>query len=185
MVEVKFIDGTPVPDDYLTSVSLLVRDAALAIDLFGEDDLEAASQRGGSQDPRTSPVARKRCCVCGEVIFAEDSGAFDTCEDCLDDVAREPDAFIERALLEKEHVLRTCAAGAADVDTVYPTLKAAIAAFLAAPVNSMPRVLRDGKTIAELDPEAGLIPVFWDAEAQRIGREVVNRHGPEDKPATP
>jgi hypothetical protein len=44
MVEVKFIDGTPVPDDYLTPVSQLVRDAALAIDMFGEDELEAASR---------------------------------------------------------------------------------------------------------------------------------------------
>jgi hypothetical protein len=179
MVEVKFLDGTPVSDDYLTSVSLLVRDAALAVDLFGEDELEAASQRGASRDAQTAPVARKRCCVCGEVIFAEESGAFDTCEDCLDDVSRDPDAFIEQAPLEKEHVLRTYAAGAGDLDTVYPTLKAAIAAFVDAPVNSLPRVLRVGRTIAEL------IPVFWDAEAQRIGRELVHRRGPADKPEMP
>jgi hypothetical protein len=64
-------------------------------------------------------------------------------------------------------------------------LKAAIAACLGAPVNSMPRVLQDAKTIAEVDPEAGLIPIFWDAETQRVGREVIHRRGPEDKPATP
>jgi len=45
MVEVKFLDSTPVSDDYFTSVSQLVRDAALAIDMFGEDELEAASRR--------------------------------------------------------------------------------------------------------------------------------------------
>jgi hypothetical protein len=54
MVEVKFIDGTPVPDDYLTSVPQLVRDAALAIDMFGEDELEAASRdRAPGDDAHT------------------------------------------------------------------------------------------------------------------------------------
>ena len=47
MVEVSFIGGTPVPDDYLQSISLLVRDAALAIDMFGEDELESASRVTG------------------------------------------------------------------------------------------------------------------------------------------
>ncbi|HYE70932.1 MAG TPA: hypothetical protein VD932_05335 [Aquabacterium sp.] len=184
MVEVKFLDGTPVPDDYLTSVSLLVRDAALAIDLFGEGELEAASQRSDSHHARGAAMARKRCCVCGEVIF-EESSAFDTCEDCLDDVSRDPEAFIGQALVEKECVLRAYATGKGDVDTVYPTLRSAIAAFLAAPVNSMPVVLRDGETIAELDPEAGLIPVFWDTDAQHVGRELVHRRGLGDKPAMP
>ena len=44
MIEVKFIDGTPMSDEYLTSVSQLVHDAALAIDMFCEDELEAASR---------------------------------------------------------------------------------------------------------------------------------------------
>ena len=44
MIEVKFIDGTPVSDEYLTSVSQLVHDAALAIDMLCEDELEAASR---------------------------------------------------------------------------------------------------------------------------------------------
>lgn len=42
MHEGRFLDGTPVPDDYLTAVSQLVRDAALAIEMIGEDELEAA-----------------------------------------------------------------------------------------------------------------------------------------------
>ena len=49
MVEVKFIDGTPVSDDYLISASLLVRDAALAIDMFGDDELEAATRADASR----------------------------------------------------------------------------------------------------------------------------------------
>jgi hypothetical protein len=49
----------------------------------------------------------------------------------------------------------------------------------------MPRVERNGKTIAEIDPEAELIPVFRDAQAQRIGRELVHRRRLNDKPAVP
>ena len=66
MIEVKFIDGTPVSDDYLTSVSLLIRDAALAVDMFGEDDLEAACPRGTTKGARETPKERKRCGLCGE-----------------------------------------------------------------------------------------------------------------------
>src|SRR5262245_38145688 len=75
MLELKFIDGTPVPDDYLTSASRLVRDAALAIDVFGEDELEAASRAGASQNA-SEAVERKRCCVCGEEIFDEEESGF-------------------------------------------------------------------------------------------------------------
>lgn len=89
MVTVKFMDGTPVPDNYLTSASLLVRDAALAIDMFGEDELEAAS-RGTSQDTREAATARKRCCVCGGEIFDESESALGACADCLDNVHRDP-----------------------------------------------------------------------------------------------
>lgn len=95
MVKVKFMDGTPVPDDYLTSASLLVRDAALAIDMFGEDELEAAT-RGTSQDAREAAMEQKRCCVCGGEIFDEDESAFGACADCLDNAQRDPEAFIEK-----------------------------------------------------------------------------------------
>ena len=66
MVELKFMDGTPVPDDYLQSISLLVRDAALAIDMFGEDELEAASRvsaQEASVGASLGCVASKRCCL--------------------------------------------------------------------------------------------------------------------------
>jgi hypothetical protein len=95
MVELKFIDGTPVPDDYLQSISLLVRDAALAIDMFGEDELETAS-RVTAQEASVGGVASKRCCVCGEEVLDGDESAFGACEDCLDNVHREPEAFIEQ-----------------------------------------------------------------------------------------
>ena len=95
MVELKFIDGTPVPDDYLKSISLLVRDAALAIDMFGEDELEAAS-RVTAQQASVGGAACKRCCVCGEEIHDGDGSAFGACEDCLDSVHRDPEAFIEQ-----------------------------------------------------------------------------------------
>lgn len=79
MVEVKFIDGTPVPDDYLQSISLLVRDAALAIDMFGEDELESAS-RVTAQEASVGGMSSKRCCVCGEEILDGDESAFGACE---------------------------------------------------------------------------------------------------------
>ena len=173
MVEVKFIDGTPVPDDYLTSVSRLVRVAALAIDLFSEDELEAAS-RGTSPDARAGE--EKRCCVCGEEILDDDESAFGVCADCLDNAQRDPEAFIEQALSEKGYVLRIFAGfGKGHVDTAHPTLEAAITAFAAAPANALPRVLRDGTTVAELDPEAGLAPIFADDEAQRIYRAMFDQ----------
>ena len=71
MVEVKFIDGTPVPDDYLTSASRLVRNAAPAIDMFGEDELEAAREQASGDKPNASTTPM-RCCVCGEEIFDKD-----------------------------------------------------------------------------------------------------------------
>ena len=180
MFEVKFIDGTPVPDDYLTSVSRLVRNAALAIDLFGEDELEAAS-RGTSPDARAAEETR--CCVCGEEILDEDESAFGACADCLDNAQRDPEAFIEQALSEKGYVLRTYAGfGKGHVDTAHPTLEAAMTAFAAAPANELPRVLRDGTTVAELDPEAGLAPIFANDEAQRIYRAIFDRGAPGQEP---
>lgn len=145
MVEVKLLDGVPVPDDYLTSVSLIVRDAALTIDVFGEDELEVESQRGTSQDAWETPAEQKRC-VCGA------------------------EALCDQAILEGEYVLRTYAGREGDVETAYATLKAAIAAFHAAPLNSNPRVIRGGKTLVELNRK--LTPIFSDAEAQRIHREL-------------
>jgi hypothetical protein len=185
MHEVKFIDGTPVPDDYLTAVSLLVRDAALAIDMFGEDELEGACRERTSQDAGERHMEQKRCCVCGEEMVDDESSAFDTCEDCLDNVHRDPESLIERAFSGvgetreassqpgNAYVLRTCAGlGRGDVDAVHSTLEAAIAAFDAAPVNSIPRVIRNGETLIERDPEAGLAPMFWDAEVERVYREL-------------
>ena len=169
MHKVKFMDGTPVPDDYLTSVSLLVRDAALAIDMFGEDELEAAS-RGTSQDTREAAREQKRCCVCGEEICDEDESAFGACADCLDNVQRDPDAFIEQALSEEEYVLRTYAGREGNVDAAYPTLKAAVAAFQAAPLNSNPRLIHAGRTLLALGSK--LVPVFSDPETQRIHQEM-------------
>jgi hypothetical protein len=155
MVEVKFIDGTPVPDEYLTSISRLVRDAALAIELFGEDELEAASR-----------------------------GTFRACADCLDHAQRNPEAFIEQALSDGEYVLRTYAGfGKGHVDTVHPTLEAAMTAIAAAPANALPRVLRDGTTVAELDPESGLAPIFANNEAQRIYRAIFNQGAPNQEPS--
>ena len=177
MVELKFIDGTPVPDDYLQSISLLVRDAALAIDMFGEDELEAASRvsaQEASVGASLGCVASKRCCVRGEEIVDGDESAFGACEDCLDNVHREPEAFIEQGpspvLSRGEYVLRTRAGPVGDVDAAHPTLKEAIAAFQAAPVNSNPRVIHEGSTLAALDRK--LEPVFLDAEAARIHREL-------------
>jgi hypothetical protein len=169
MVELKFIDGTPVPDDYLQSISLLVRDAALAIDMFGEDELESAS-RFTAQEASVGGMSSKRCCVCGEEIFDGDESAFGACEDCLDKAHREPDAFIEQKLLRREYVLRTRAGADGDADAAYPTLNQAIAAFHATPVNSNARVMREGTTLAALDRK--LEPVFLDAEAARIHREL-------------
>jgi len=169
MVKVKFMDETPVPDDYLTSVSLLVRDAALAINMFGEDELEAAS-RCTSQDAREAAMEQKRCCVCSEEIFDEDESAFGACADCLDNVHRDPEAFIEQALSEEKYVVRTYAGREGDVDAAYPTLQEAIAAFQAAPVNSNPRVICEGRTLAALDRK--LVPVFSDTEVERIHREL-------------
>jgi len=165
MVKVKFMDGTPVPDEYLASASLLVRDAALAIDMFGEDELEAAT-RGTPQDAREASMEQKRC---GDEID-EDESAFGACADCLDNVHRDPEAFIEQALSEGEYVLRTYAGREGDVDAAHLTLKEAIAAFHAAPVNSNPRVIREGRTLAALDRK--LVPVFGDAEAAHIHREL-------------
>ena len=173
MVEVKFIDGTPVPDDYLQSISLLVRDAALAIDMFGEDELESAS-RVAAKEASVGGVSSKRCCVSGEDILDGDESAFGACEDCLDNVHREPEAFIEQGispvLSRGEYVLRTRAGPDGDVDAAHLTLKEAIAAFQAARVNSNPRVIHEGSTLAALDRK--LDPVFLDAEAARIHREL-------------
>jgi hypothetical protein len=96
MVEVKFIDGTPVPDDYLQSISLLVRDAALAIEMFREDELESASLVT-AKEASVGGVAGKRCCVCGEEIIDGDESAFGACEDCLDNVRWKPGATIQGA----------------------------------------------------------------------------------------
>jgi hypothetical protein len=169
MHEVKFMDGTPVPDDYLTSVSLLVRDAALAIDMFGEDELEAAS-RGTSQDTREAATEHKRCCVSGEEISDEDESAFGACADCLDNVQRDLEAFIGQALSEGEYVLRTYAGREGDVDAAYPTLKAAVVAFQAAPLNSNPRLIHACRILLTLGPK--LIPVFSDPETQCIHLEM-------------
>lgn len=173
MVELKFIDGTPVPDDYLQSISLLVRDAALAIDMFGEDELEAAS-RVTAREASVGGAASKRCCVCGEEIVDGNESAFGACEDCLDKVHREPEAFIEQGispvLSRGKYVLRTRAGPDGDVDATHLTLKEAIAAFQAAPVNSNPRVMHEGSTLAALDRK--LEPMFLDAEAARIHREL-------------
>lgn len=71
------------------------------------------------------------------------------------------------------YVLRTYAGfGKGDTDTPHPTLEAVLAAFAAAPEGAIPRVLRDGRTIAELDPEGGLAPIFGDAEVRRAYRTV-------------
>ncbi len=43
MIEVKLVDGMPSADDYLRSTWLLVRDAAMLVALFGDDELEAAA----------------------------------------------------------------------------------------------------------------------------------------------
>ena len=40
----------------------------------------------------------KLCCVCGEEICDEESSAFNACEDCLDNVRRDPGGFIEQSL---------------------------------------------------------------------------------------
>ena len=160
MDKVKFLDGTPVPDDYLTSASQLVRDAALAIDMFGEDELEAAGCARPAQSASEAPAERKRCCVCGDEIFDDEESGFGACADCLDNVRRGPEAFIEQALREDQYVLRTYAGIRGDVDTKYPTLKAAVAAFQAAPLNSNPRLIYGGKTLLALG--AKLMPVFSD-----------------------
>ena len=59
MHEVRFIDRTFVPDDYLTAVSQLVRDAALAIDMFGENELEDACRERTAQDRQPPNAASK------------------------------------------------------------------------------------------------------------------------------
>lgn len=43
----RFIDGSPVPTDYQATVSVMVGEAARAVELFGDDELEAyaAGQR--------------------------------------------------------------------------------------------------------------------------------------------
>jgi len=185
MIEVKFIEGTPMPDDYLASASQLVRDAALAIDMFGEDELEAAGRERASGDGPDAHTAQRRCCVCGEEIF-DDESTLNTCEDCLDNVHRDPEAFIDWVFSGTECVLRTYAGfGRGDVDATHPTLEAAIEAFDATPVDSIPRVIRDGKTLVERDPEGGLAPVFWDGEAQRIYGRMVNRRATTPGPSNP
>jgi hypothetical protein len=40
MLTIKFMDGTPVPQDYQTRISNLVEDAAQAVEIFGKDELE-------------------------------------------------------------------------------------------------------------------------------------------------
>lgn len=85
-----------------------------------------------------------------------------------------------------ECVLRTYAGfGQGDIDTAHPTLEAAIEAFDAAPVDSIPRVIRNGKTLVERDPEDGLLPVFWDAEAQRIYQRMLSRRATAPEPSNP
>lgn len=148
--------------------TLLVPPMAL-VDIFGEDELEAAS-RGTSQDAREAAREHKRCCVCGEEICAEDESAFGACADCLDNVQRDPEAFIGSVLSEKKYVVRTYAGREGDVDAAYPTLRAAVAAFEAAPLNSNPRLIRAGKTLLALGPK--LIPVFSDPETECIHREM-------------
>jgi hypothetical protein len=56
MHEVSFLDGTAVPDDYLALLSPIVRDAAVAIGIFGEDELEAACQATAPEDAPVSPA---------------------------------------------------------------------------------------------------------------------------------
>lgn len=165
----KIMDGTSVPDDYLTSASLLVRDAALAVDMSGEDELEATSH-GTPAEALEAATGHKRCCVRSEEICHEDARALGACADCLDNVHRDPEVLIEQAPTRREYVLRTYAGRAGDVDTEYPTLKAGVAAFQAAPLNSEPRLIRAGKTLLALGPK--LMPVFSDAEAERIHRDL-------------
>ena len=40
MFNIKFMDGTPVPQDYQTKISNLARAAAEAAEIFGEDEME-------------------------------------------------------------------------------------------------------------------------------------------------
>lgn len=137
MIEVKFIDGTPVSDDYLTPASLLVRDAAMAIEMFGDNELEAAARADAWRCARETAAQCKRCCVCSKEIFDEESSAFGACEDCLDGVHCNPDMFIQQTLLEGEY----------------------------------------GRPVAQRESEAGLAPIFRDAEAQRSYRKIVDPSG--------
>jgi hypothetical protein len=76
-------------------------------------------------------------------------------------------------------VLRTFAGlERGNVDTEHPTLEAAIRAFEAAAENSIPRVIRDGETLITLDLEAGLAPLFRDAEVERIYEDLASRQPP-------
>jgi hypothetical protein len=72
-------------------------------------------------------------------------------------------------------VLRTYTGDGGQLDEEHPTLEAALAAFAAAPISSDPRVLRDGRTVADLDPEAGLAPLILDPAVLRIYCQVADK----------
>ncbi len=80
--------------------------------------------------------------------------------DCLDNIQRGPENFIESVFKSSECVLRTYRRLQHRQCRYRPTLEAAIEAFDMAPIDTIPRVIRDGKTLVERDPEDGLAPIF-------------------------
>jgi hypothetical protein len=158
----------------------------LAAEMFDEDELEAFSRpilrtyQGRKGDVDTAYTTLKEAVVAfhaaplnsnPRVIRANKTLAELDCK--LMPVFCDGEAQRIHQEMFGGYILRTFAGfGNGDIETKHPTLESAVAAFAAAPTDSVPRLLQDGRTIADLDPEAGLTPTFWDDEAQRIYREV-------------
>lgn len=170
MVEVKFIEQA-LPEEEFVLRTYAGR--------AGDVDATYPTLKAAVAAFHAAPVnSNPRVIRQGETLAALDSGLVPMFSD------------IEAQRIHRELVdgfaLRTFAGfGKVDVDTAHPTLEAAMAAFAAAPANTIPRIVRDGRTVAELDPEAGLAPIFWDDEAQQIYRRIIDQGGPEQEHSQP
>ena len=62
--------------------------------------------------------------------------------------------------------------GLSDKNVEFDNLSAALQAFIAAsPEKEIPRLLIGNKTVIDLDPENGLIPMFWTDNGKSIESE--------------
>jgi hypothetical protein len=173
MVEVQLMDGVSPSNSHLMSALPLVAEGDYVLRTYAgrAGDIEAAHPTlpAAIAAFHAAPVNANPRVICRGKIVVELNRK-------LTPIFSDAEAERVHEELFGGYVLRRYAGlGKGDVDTVYPTLEAAVAAFAAAPANSIPRVVRDGRTVAQLDPEAGLAPIFVDTEVQTVYRKIIDQ----------